>query len=67
MRDGKCDCRNRADEEAFANSSSLLLDLEKMRIPCNTSWLHQGFKCKNVQKEGKKSYARGRQVTLAKG
>ena len=29
MRDGKYDCRNRADEEAFANSSSLLLDLEK--------------------------------------
>ena len=26
MRDGKYYCRNRADEEAFANSSSLLLD-----------------------------------------
>ena len=58
MRDGEYYCRNRADEEAFANSSSLLLDwidwrvlvldLEKILIPCNTAWGHQGFKCTNV-------------------
>ena len=49
MRDGKYDCRNRADEEAFqthiGNSSSLLLDLEKILIPCKDSDGEQGFKC----------------------
>ena len=49
VRDGKYDCRNRADEEAFqthiGNSSSLLLDLEKILIPCKDSDGEQGFKC----------------------
>ena len=49
MRDGRYDCRNRADEEAFqthiGNSSSLLLDIEKILIPCNDSNGVQGFKC----------------------
>ena len=52
MRDGKYDCRNRADEEAFqthiGNSSSLLLDLEKILIPCKDRMgAHgvKGFKC----------------------
>ena len=44
MRDGKYDCKNRADEEAFGNSSLLLLDLENILIPCRQEG-KQGFKC----------------------
>ena len=33
-RDGVFDCRNRGDEEAFRNSSSLLLDLDNILTPC---------------------------------
>ena len=52
--DGDVDCRNRADEEFFqtgiGNSSSLLLDLESILIPCNISQNSNtqdksGFKC----------------------
>ena len=56
MMDGKYDCRNRADEEAFqtgvGNTSSLLLDLEQILIPCIVTFLNgdqdQGFKCSNA-------------------
>ena len=56
MMDGKVDCRNRADEEAFqtsvGNSTSLLLDLDKILIPCNTWDGFQGFKCFDVRVTG---------------
>ena len=43
VRDGKFDCRNRGDEEAFPKLSSLLLDLDNILTPCTDYW--QGFKC----------------------
>ena len=47
--DGKYDCKNRADEEAFrtevGNSSSLLLDLEQLLEPCKDRDGIQGFIC----------------------
>ena len=44
-RDGVFDCRNRGDEEAFRNASSLLLDLENILTPCTDDIGNQGFKC----------------------
>ena len=44
--DGHLDCENRADEEVFkvnvGNSSSPLLDLENILVPCNNN---TGFEC----------------------
>ena len=60
--DGKLDCRNRADENIFQthfeNSSSLLLDLENILIPCNDAKKpgfrdHKGFKCSDVNRSFK--------------
>ena len=59
--DGNLDCRNRADEEIFqtgiGDTSSLLLDLEQILRPCNTSsGGHQGFRCSGSGKvDGGKS------------
>ena len=49
--DGKFDCRNRADEEAFQNRGNLLLDLKQILKPCNDLRTHRrghGFKCSEV-------------------
>ena len=49
VRDGKFNCRNRGDEEAFltgiGNSSSLLLDLDNILTPCIPAHGYQGFYC----------------------
>ena len=49
MRDGKFQCKNRADEEPFAtgigNSSSLLLDLDNILKPCTDQRGMDGFTC----------------------
>ena len=42
-KDGVFDCRNRADEEAFRNSSSLLLDLDNILTPCTDDDGDKGF------------------------
>ena len=57
VRDGKYDCRNRADEEAFqthiGNSSSLLLNLDKILTPCKFKVSRfQSFKCTGVNIDG---------------
>ena len=48
-KDGELNCHNRADEDVFqtgiGNSSSLLLDLDRILIPCKNSGGYQGFKC----------------------
>ena len=48
-KDGKLNCHNRADEDVFqtgiGNTSSLLLDLDRILIPCKNSGGYQGFKC----------------------
>ena len=54
VRDGKFDCKNRADEEPFAtgfeDTSSLLNDLDGILLPCKTGSAHraglEGFICK---------------------
>ncbi len=49
LRNGKFDCRNRADELPFltgiGNSSSLLLDLDDILTPCTYEDGYQGFRC----------------------